>query len=117
MTGEIHTNKETAIEAGYRSLVAPPTFVFTLELERENPFDILELLNVDLGKILHANQSFDYYAPIVAGDEITVQRKITDIFEKKEGALTFIEWETTYTNGGNNCVTKSKSLMVLRNEA
>jgi len=106
-TGEINTDKEAAIEAGYGSVVAPPTFGFALELERKNPFDIMEFLNIDMGKVLHANQSFDYYAPIVAGDKITVKRKITDIFDKKGGALTFVEWETTFINGSGNCVTKA----------
>ncbi len=117
-TGEmnpVYTDVSAAQAAGYRELPAPPTFAFSLNLVKPDPFAQYIEMGIDLGKVLHAEQSFEYLEPICAGDTITLQDKVTDIFEKKGGALEFLVTETTATNQHGASVVKMVSTTVVRN--
>lgn len=113
-TDPIYSDEEAARKAGYRSLPTPPTFLFCLEMDRDNPFDFLELLKVDLGKILHGEQTFTYHAPVCAGDRITFTSKIADIYDKKGGALEFIVMDTQARNQDGICVADMRRSIVVR---
>ena len=117
-TGErnpIYTDEAVARAAGYRSLPVPPTFLFTMDLERPNPYEYLGVMGVDLGKILHGSQSFSYYHDVCAGDSITFATRVTDIFDKKEGALEFIVQSTSATNQDGVLVADMSKTIVVRN--
>ena len=48
---------------------APPTFPFSLKRSRRRPTRLgSPSMGVDLGRVLHGEQGFDYHAPIHAGD-------------------------------------------------
>ncbi|BDI61937.1 MaoC family dehydratase N-terminal domain-containing protein [Qipengyuania nanhaisediminis] len=116
-TGEknpVYTDEEAAKAAGYRSLPAPPTFGFSLGLAAPDPFAKYTDLGIDLGKVLHGEQNFEYFEPICAGDTITLEDKITDIFDKKGGALEFLVIETSATNQDGKVVSKSVTTTVVR---
>jgi acyl dehydratase len=88
---------------GYRAIAAPPTFAFTLKMRHqvESPDTLLwSVLGTDGAgfTLLHAEQSFFYQAPICAGDVLTFEEHIADIYEKKAGALIFVVLETRVTN-------------------
>ncbi len=108
-------DEASARDAGYSSLPAPPTFLFCLEMERENPMDFLDLLKVDLGRVLHGEQSFTYYAPVCAGDQITFRSRIADIYDKKNGALEFIVMDTECRNQNDERVANMRRSIVVRN--
>jgi acyl dehydratase len=84
-------------------------------MERENPMDFLDLLKVDLGRVLHGEQSFTYYAPVCAGDRITFRSRIADIYDKKNGALEFIVMDTECRNQNGERVTDMRRSIVVRN--
>ena len=114
-TNPIYTDEAAAKAAGYRSILAPPTFVFSLDMERENPFDDTEEMGINLGDILHAEQAFTYHEPICAGDTITLQSKVTDIYDKKGGALEFVTQLYTANNQDNTLVAEMTRTIVVRN--
>jgi acyl dehydratase len=114
-TNPIYFDEAAARAAGYQSIPAPPTFLFSLDFEQENPFAVLEALEIQLGKVLHAEQSFTYFASVCAGDTVTIQSKVTDIYDKKSGALEFVVQEFTVTNQDNTLVAKMQRTIVVRN--
>ena len=101
--------------AGYRALPAPPTFPMVLDMEGTELLPVLALLKMDIARILHGSQEFEYFAPICAGDSITVTSRIVDIFDKKGGALDFVVMENTYSNQQGDQVAKATSTLVQRN--
>ena len=116
-TGErnpIYTDEAAARAAGYRSLPVPPTFLFTMDLDRPDPFEYLQLMDVDLGKILHGSQAFSYYHDVCAGDAITFVTRVTDTFDKKDGALEFIVQKTSATNQDGVLVADMSKTIVVR---
>ena len=114
-TNPIYTDEVAAKEAGYRALPAPPTFTSVLDQESAEFLPVLDLLGIDIARILHGSQEFEYFAPICAGDTIRVEARIADIFDKKEGALEFVVMEHTYTNQDDVLTTRATSTMVVRN--
>lgn len=114
-TNPVYTDEAAARDAGYRALPAPPTFLFSLNLARPDPFGAYVALGLDLGRILHAEQAFEYVAPICAGDTITIEEVLTDVFEKKGGALSFYVFESVGTNQHGEPVVRMKNTLVHRN--
>jgi len=114
-TNPIYSDEEAAKKAGYRSIPVPPTFPFSIDLESPEFLPVLTLLEMDIGRILHGSQDFEYFQSICAGDVITCQTEIKDMFDKKGGALEFVVLETTYTNKDGEIVVKTSQSLVYRN--
>lgn len=114
-TNPVYTDEVAALEAGYRALPAPPTFTMVLDMEGDEFLPFLDLLNMDIARILHGTHEFEYFAPICAGDRITVTGRIADMFEKKGGALEFVVMEYTYTNQDGVLAVKARNTLVHRN--
>ncbi|MFJ4291839.1 MaoC family dehydratase N-terminal domain-containing protein [Cupriavidus sp. NPDC089707] len=114
-TNPIYTDEAAARDAGYADLPAPPTFLFAAELDSGAMFGLLDLLGVPHEKVLHGEESFEYLGPVVAGDTVTVSSRIKDIYDKKGGALEFIEVESQVTNQHGNPIARMRSLTVVRN--
>lgn len=114
-TNPVYFDEGEARAAGYRSLPVPPTFLFCLEMEVPRPFVLLERLGIDLGRILHGEQSFTYHAPACAGDVLKFQVRVADIYDKKNGALEFASRETSVTNQFGQRVADLKAVIVVRN--
>jgi len=89
-TDPVYVDEAAARAAGHRSLPVPPTFLFCLEMERPDPYDWFRELDIPLGQVLHAEQHFRYQRIACAGDVLTFSAVVTDIYDKKNGALEFI---------------------------
>jgi len=115
-TGDIYTNPDAAIAAGLPGLLAPPTFPFMLEIDALDLVAFMSLLGESLEKLLHGEENFKYFAPIYAGDKITVFKKITDIIDKKEGALQFVISENTFINQAGEIVAETRTNYVFHHK-
>lgn len=111
----IYTDEAAAKAAGYRSLPAPPTFAFCLEMETNSLWDNIAAMGVPVGKILHGSQSFKYHATICAGDQVIFQTTVSKIYDKKGGALEFIHEDTTAKNQDGVLVAELERVIVVRN--
>ena len=94
----VYFDESFAKQKGHPSLLVPPTFLTTVGNEQDNPLQYIADLSIDIGKILHAGQLYKYYQPIYAGDIITMENQIIDMYDKKNGALQFVEFETQNYN-------------------
>jgi acyl dehydratase len=52
---------------------------------------------------------------MVAGDTIRIESRIANIFDKKGGALEFVDMESTFTNQDGVIVAKTIDTLVYRN--
>lgn len=108
----VYRDLEAARRAGHRDLPVPPTFLFCLEMENPAPWGIADALGVDLRSLLHAGQSFEYHAMAYAGDRLTFVSEVSDVYEKKGGALTFVVRTTEVTRDGEPVATMVSTLVV-----
>lgn len=110
----VYTDEEAARKAGYSSLPAPPTFAFSIAMDAEQPFKVLDDLGVDKTRSMHGEQVFDYIEPICAGDTITGVQRVVETFEKKGGAMRFIVTETQLENQHARPVANLRSVIIVR---
>ena len=113
-TDPIHLDATAAKAAGYRNVVAPPTFIFGAESDSGVLMKLLDTLKIDLRKVLHGEQRFDYHAPVCAGDTLRFQTRVADIYDKKGGALEFVVNDTKVTNQLGEHVSDLHSVIVVR---
>ena len=113
-TDPVYTDVDAARQAGHRDLPVPPTFYFSIDLEALDPFAFLTDLGIDLRAVLHGEQEFTYHRMAYAGDELATRSRITDVYEKKGGALQFLIRETTVTDQDGATVASLRGTTVIR---
>lgn len=112
----IYRDAAVARANGYSAVPAPPTYLFCLEMmDSDNPFEFLTELKIDLARVLHGEQSFQYRAPVVVGDTLTFLSRVTSVTDKKGGAMTLIVVETAVTNQDGIHVADISRTIVVRN--
>jgi acyl dehydratase len=113
-TDPVYTDANAAREAGYHDLPAPPTFLFAAEFDSGATFRLLAELNIPISKLLHGEQSFIYHRPACVGDTVTVRSIVSDIYEKKQGALEFVVKSSRAINQNDELVAELRSVLVCR---
>lgn len=115
-TNPIYTDIDAARCAGHPDLPAPPTFLFSVELENPDPFAFLKSIDVDLGRVLHGEQNFVYHRTVYPGDELMARPRITDVYTKKGGALEFLVKDTVITRDDQSTVAELRSVFIVQND-
>lgn len=113
-TDPVYWDHELAKAAGYRACPIPPTFLKAVEADNVTSAELMKLLKVPLKGVLHAEQSFTHHAPVFVGDTVEISRRVTDIYDKKEGASTFIVVDTFFRIKGRIAST-CRQLILVRN--
>lgn len=115
-TNTVYTDESAAREAGHRSLPVPPTFLMCLnsDVMAASGIDRMTVLKLDLGRILHAEQAFDYHRMAYAGDTLEFDTKVSDVYDKKDGALHFVVSTTRVTNQNGEHVADLRATIVER---
>jgi acyl dehydratase len=113
----IYFDTVAARHAGYRNVVAPPTFGFTVAMEANQSFMVLDELGIDKTRTVHGEQGFFYHNDICAGDVISGRQTVADSYDKKGGELTFIVTETRLENQLGQHVCDLRTVIVVRNNS
>lgn len=92
----LHSDLDAARAAGHPDLVAPPMFavVYCLPALVEAMQD--PELAIDYARLVHGAQAFRWGPLVVAGDEITTQGSVADVFAR--GGLKFYAFATRSIN-------------------
>ena len=113
-TDPVYSDAGAARDAGYADLPAPPTFLFAAELDSGAVFRLIETLQIPIAKLLHGEQGFTLHRSACAGDTVTVRSTVTDIYERKNGALEFVVKTSRATNQRDELVAELRSVLVCR---
>lgn len=97
-TDPIYTDEAAAQAAGHPTLPVPPSFLLCLEMDVPNPGALRDKLGIDLAKVLHGEQRFVYHRMAYAGDTLSFEQRVSDIYDKKGGLLEFMVRQTRVTN-------------------
>jgi len=106
-----HSDVAAAAALGYPDVVAPPTFAMVVQ-----DLTVQQLLaepdsGIALERAIHAEQRFRYSRPIVAGDELVAQLRVTGVRAIGKGAMVTSEAEITDA-GGAHVVTATSVLLI-----
>jgi acyl dehydratase len=113
-TNPLYFDPAAAQAAGHPGLPVPPTFLFTMELSRPAS-SWREDMGIELARVLHGEQSFAYHRMAYAGDVLSFDCQVADIYQKKGGALDFLVRETRVTNQRGEHVADLRNVLVQRN--
>lgn len=106
-----YRDPEAARQAGFDAIPVPPTFPFVMEtwgaFAEQQPSDrpvgnplgeVIGPLMAKGGLILHGEQEFEYHRPVVVGDVLVGEGRITDAYakESKGRTMTFVVTETVW---------------------
>jgi acyl dehydratase len=83
-------------------------------MDRPEPFEWLRELGIDVVRVIHGAQSFRYFAPAYAGDQLTLTARIADVAVRRRGALTVLIRETDVTNHRDENVMQFRSTVIVR---
>ncbi|MBM3226768.1 MAG: MaoC family dehydratase [Candidatus Tectomicrobia bacterium] len=107
----IYRDAHAAQAAGFRTIVAPPTFLCTFRPQE------LPDLDVHFGRVrLNGGNQYDYRLPVYAGDTITVTAQYADVVERtgRTGSMVFIYTDLTFTNQHGEVVATGRNTGIMR---
>ena len=111
-TNPINHDVQAAQAAGYKDLVAPPTF--GVVIQERSLHDVLAdpEADIDFSRVVHGDQRFVLERPIVAGDELTSVLTVASV--KALGAHSMITFNTEIFDSGKQLVCTAISTLVVR---
>ena len=110
----IYFDEQAAQAEGHKSILAPPTYVLTLSIAEADPFKKYRELGINPENMLHAQQKFEYFSPVYAGDQITFTCRVVDFIERRGGAIKFLIEETEAVNQDGTVTTRFRKTIVIK---
>ena len=92
----VHHDRDAAHGAGFRDVVAPPMFAVVYSARALGPAVLDPELGINLMLMVHGGQEFVWGEPVCAGDTVTTEGRVKDIYEKD--GKQFYVFESVSTN-------------------
>ena len=91
-----YVDEEVAKRSRFGAIVSPPTFPIRIGAAAGDP-DLFLALDLNYASLLHAEQEFEWFRPLLAGEKLTLTGRVGDMYEKagKSGVLDFVVMEQT----------------------
>ncbi|MCL6597886.1 MAG: MaoC family dehydratase N-terminal domain-containing protein [Alicyclobacillus macrosporangiidus] len=109
-TNPLYLDEEYAASSRFGRLVAPPTFSRTFD------YGTIPDLDFPRAGLIHGEQAYEYFLPILAGDVLYCSMELADVVEKqgKSGRMTFVVFRHQVVNDRGELVQRSKSTVIRR---
>jgi len=78
----VHFEKDAALAAGFREVVAPPMFCVVYSAPAMGPAILDPEVGMNFAAMVHGSQEFEWGEPVCSGDEITTTPRCLEIYEK-----------------------------------
>lgn len=115
-TNPIHFDRDAAMAFGFSDVVAPAMFPYVIRMHASTlvPPDQLEpdgspsaeVPPLPTRRAMAGETAIEVGVPVVAGDRITVSKRLADMYEKegRSGPLVFVQMEYEFTNQNGETV-------------
>ena len=115
-TDPVYFDETAAREAGYRGILAPPTFSFCFGFDDPDGMKHLADLGIPIPRMLHGEETIKTHRSICSGDRVRCTRRVADIYAKKNGALEFVVFDTEVRDAATDqLVAELRGVLVVRN--
>ena len=94
----VHHDADAARDAGFRDVVAPPMFAVVYSAPAMGQ-PIWDAIGEALPRMVHGGQEFVWGEPVCAGDSITTETTIKEIYEKDGKGFYVFESVSTNQDG------------------
>jgi acyl dehydratase len=111
-TSEIYFDEAFARSLGYPGIVAPPTFPTSFRSAAKPAWT----RGLDEGRVLAGEQGFRYVRPIVAGDRLQCELRLTDVQDKRgsNGNLELMIQDLIVTAPSGDIVCVNRRVVIYR---
>ncbi len=106
-------DEQAAVASPYGGLVAPPSFAAIFAIEPFSAACTDPALGIDVVRLVHGEQEFEWLGPVRPGDVLATTGEITAI--RTKGPLDFVEVTTTSVNQRGETVVRGVWTAVIRN--
>jgi acyl dehydratase len=116
----IYFDEASAKKAGYQNITVPPTFMTSFAFWTGDGLpEIVKALGIDMNRLLHSEEEYEYFGSICAGDTITRKMKVVEMYErgKRDRLGRFVDvtiLETEVINQRNELVAKVRTTIMER---
>ena len=100
-------DRAAAQAAGYRDVIAPPTFAIVITMAGSGAALADPGLGLNYAMVVHGEQRFSYTRPITAGDVVTAQVTIADIRDAGRNVMITTSTEIRTVAGEHVCTAVS----------
>ena len=111
-TNPLHVDLEAARAAGHRDLVAPPMFAVVYSAGAVGPAVLDPDVGINFAMMVHGGQEFEWGEPVCAGDTITTEASVKDIYER--GGMGFYVFESVSRNQAGQEVVRGTWTNIVR---
>src|SRR5690349_20573115 len=111
-TDPVHTSVEAAKAAGYRDVIAPPTFAVTIAQQCDRQLIEDPEAGIDYSRVVHGEQRFVHHRPITAGDEIVGTLTVDAV--REAGGHSMVTTRTELATTGGEALCTATSTIVIR---
>lgn len=103
----VYTDETAAKAAGYRDIIAPPTFLTVLNFKYSPQVILDPELGLNYMFVVHGEQSYVYERPVYPGDRLTGRARITDIAARGKNEYLYLEADIVTEAGERVAVARS----------
>ncbi|MGF1662574.1 MAG: MaoC family dehydratase N-terminal domain-containing protein [Kineosporiaceae bacterium] len=94
-----HHDVAAARAAGYRDVVAPPTFVVVVAQRSDARLVADPAAGIDYSRVVHGEQGFTHHRPVLAGDELLAALHVDAVRSAGGHAMVTTRNEVTTVDG------------------
>jgi acyl dehydratase len=95
----VHHDREAALAAGYRDVVAPPMFCVVYSAAAIVPGLFDPEVGINFATMVHGGQEFIWGESVCSGDELTTKATLTDVHQKDDKGFYVFETESVNQDG------------------
>ena len=108
----VHRDPEVARAKGYPDVIAPPTLAIIIAQRADAQVIVDPASGIDFSRVVHGEQRFTHYRPIVAGDRLVATLHVDKVGAAGRHAMVTTRCEIADENG--EPVTTAVSTIVVR---
>ena len=107
---QIFHNTDVAKASGYKDTPAPVTFATVMNFwGYPEVWDRMKEMGVDVKRLLHAKEEYEYFAPICPGDAVTC---VVSVDSMRDGAMGMVTFKTTYTRDNQTVLIARMTILI-----
>lgn len=103
----VYTDENAAKAAGFKDIIAPPTFLTVLNFKYSPQVILDPELGLNYMFVVHGEQSYVYDRPVYPGDRLTGRARITDIAARGKNEYLYLEADIVTEAGERVAVARS----------
>ena len=110
----VYQSDAVARQAGHEGIPAPLTFA-AASMHFRDDLEVFEQLDLDLGRVLHGETTWEYLAPVHVGDDLVARRHIAGITKRpgrRGGDMTLVTFEIEFVNQHGETVLRERDVII-----